>query len=386
MTTLSRRSFARATAFGVVAAATLPSQLTARTATTSPVVRLDSNENPWGPSPAALLAIREALSASHRYPDEHEQLLTTDLARHLGVGADQILLGSGSGEILKLAALAFTGPKRSIVVATPTFEAIAGHARMSAAEVIEVPLTETYSHDLDRMRAPKAGLIYICNPNNPTASLTPRDQIRAFLTSVPRDTAVILDEAYHHYVDSDRYESAVSLTRSLPNVVVLRTFSKIYGMAGLRCGYAVAAAPTIRALRQHQPWNTPNLAALAAARASLADAVHVNTSRKRNSDTRRDVVRRLAAMGFSTIPSETNFIMVEVGRDVSPVIRALRDRQVNVGRLFPALPKHLRVTIGTPAEMNAFVAALQDAMSKPVTISATRPLEAPRWNEGRHHA
>lgn len=359
---LSRRAFGRLTALSVAATA-LDAQLFA--APRAPeLARLDSNENPYGPSMAAMRAVQEALSLSNRYPDEHEELLIDELARLHAVADNQILLGNGSSELLKIAALAFTGPDRSLVAAHPTFEALARHATVSNAPVVEVPLTPDYRHDLAKMQETKeAGLIYLCNPNNPTASITPKEEVRAFLSSVGIHSIVLVDEAYHHYVESSRYETLAPLVRQHPNLVVLRTFSKIYGMAGLRCGYAVGQSDTIGRMRQHTPWNNVNIAALAAARASIADTAHVERNRRRNTATREELVERLDKLGLSTIPSHANFVMVDIGTDVRPVIAGLRDREVRVGRLFPALPTHLRVTIGKPQEMERFVDGLRRALA-----------------------
>jgi len=360
---LTRRAFTRLSGIGIAAASLDMRAFAAPRAAAEPI-RLDSNENPYGPSLAAMRAIQEALSLSNRYPDEHEELLTADLARLHSVSDQQVLLGNGSSELLKMAALAFTGPDRPLVAARPTFEALGMHARVSNAEVVEVPLTADYRHDLAAMMQTKnAGLVYICNPNNPTASITPKEEIRSFLASVSPQTMVLVDEAYHHYVDSSRYESVAPLVRQHPNLLVLRTFSKIYGMAGLRCGYGVAQRETIGRVRQHTPWNNVNIAALAAARASIADSTHVERNRRRNSEAREQLVRALGKLGLSTIPSQANFIMVDIGTDVRPVIAALRERRLRIGRLFPALPSHLRVTIGRPQELEQFVAGLRRVMS-----------------------
>src|SRR5436309_2846840 len=199
--TLTRRGFTQMLGAGAALAALRPPfALGARRAPTtrlaravSPAVRLSSNENPYGPSPAALRAMTEAFGLAWRYPDEHQDALVAELAKTHGVGANQILLGDGSGEILKLSAAAFTGPGRGLVVADPTFEAVAHHARTARAEVTAVRLTPDYRHDLPKMlsAAAGAGLVYVCNPNNPTASITPKGEVRAFLSKAPRETAVL---------------------------------------------------------------------------------------------------------------------------------------------------------------------------------------------------
>src|SRR6266513_1274562 len=247
---VSRRKFAQLLGAGAAAALVRPpvsfakpTQPDATSSTTSgSVVRLSANENPYGPSPNALKAITNSFGLSCRYPDEHNNMLIDKLAKLNGVNHDEILLGDGSGEILKLCAETFTGPQNGkLVAADPTFEAILNNAKANGAEVVKVPLNSTFAHDLPKMHAAtKSGLIYICNPNNPTASITPKDELRDFIAKTPRETMILVDEAYFHYADSPDYESVIPLVKERPNLVVSRTFSKIYGMAGLRCGYCVA--------------------------------------------------------------------------------------------------------------------------------------------------
>jgi len=352
------------------------------------VVRLSSNENPYGPSPFAVSAMTEAFSIAWRYPDEHAETLIDMLAKLHAVKTQQILLGDGSGEILKICASAFTGPmtndnkpvelsrptrgpaltfipgRGKMIVADPTFEAILNHARISRAEVVKVPLDSAFGHDLPKMLASAVeGLIYICNPNNPTASITPKDELRSFLATCPPQTMVLVDEAYYHYADSSNYESVIPLVKQYPNLIVARTFSKIYGMAGLRCGYCVAQADAIRRLRPHQTWDSVNIMALVGAIASLKDRRQVTNGRRLNTETKAYVSERLAKRGYKHIPSQANFVMIDMKRPVQPLIAALRERRVQVGRLFPSLPNHMRVTIGKAGEMEAFLTNLSAVLS-----------------------
>ena len=328
-------------------------------------VRLSSNENPYGPSPAAFDAMREAFGLAWRYPDEHAEALAQDLARLHGVDPEQVLLGAGSSEILNLAAVAFTGPGRPAVAAEPTFESVPRHAQRHGAETVAVPLTADFRHDLPRMLGAAAdpGLIYVCNPNNPTATITPKQDVRALLGKVPERTMVLVDEAYFHFVEQADYESVVPLVAAHPNLVVTRTFSKIYGMAGLRCGYAVAQRAVIARLREHAAYDSVNVLALAAARASLHDAEQVERSRRLNREVRAALCAELDRLGFGYLPSAANFMMIDLRQPVAPVIQALRQRNVEVGREFPALPRHLRVTIGTAEQIQAFVAAFGQAVA-----------------------
>ena len=282
-----------------------------------------------------------------RYPDKNSEALVEALAKLNNVPKEQILVGDGSGEILKLCADAFTGPSGKLVVADPTFESILAHAKENGAEVAKIPLTNSYSHDLGKMgAAAKGGLTYICNPNNPTASITPKKEVADFIAKTPRETMILVDEAYFHYADSSDYESVIPMVKDHPNLLVARTFSKVYGMAGLRCGYCVAQPDAIAKLRPHQQWDSVNCMALAAAEASLKDADQVETGKRLNSEVKNFVSSQLESSGYKLVPSQANFIMFDLKRPVTPVIKALADKNVHVGRLFPAMPTHLRLTIG----------------------------------------
>ena len=325
------------------------------------IVRLSSNENPYGPSPQGLKAMTNVFHLACRYPDESAAALTEKLAKLNNVSPDQILLGDGSGEVLKLCAETFTGVQRGkLVVADPTFEAILHHATVNGAEVVKVPLTNSFAHDLAKMtEVSNAGLVYICNPNNPTASITPKNELHDFISKTPSPTMILVDEAYFHYADSPDYETMIPLITDHPNLIVARTFSKVYGMAGLRCGYGVGQAETITQLRAHQSWDSVNIMAVAAASASLDDVNQVANGRRLNQETRTFVTTQLEAMGYNSIVSHANFIMFDVKRPVVPLIKALKDKNVEVGRLFPALPNHMRLTIGKKNEMEAFLSAFR---------------------------
>jgi histidinol-phosphate aminotransferase len=365
--TLSRRSFSKLVGAGAAYAALRPanpSNAFARPAVSN-IVRLSSNENPYGPSPAALKAMTDGFGLAWRYPDEYADVLAEELARMNGVSVEQVLLGDGSGEILKLCAAAFTGRDKKIVIANPTFEAIARHAGVANAEIVKVDLAPDYSHDLKKMLASAngAGLIYICNPNNPTASITHKNEISEFLAKLSPATMVLVDEAYHHYVESADYESVIPLVKQYPNLIVARTFSKIYGMAGLRCGYCITQRANIARLRTHQIFDSVNIMALVAALASVKDAEQVTRGRRLNSEVKKSVYAELDTHGYRYIPSQANFMMIDLRREVRPIISALRTRGVEVGRLFPALPNFMRVTIGTAPEMKTFLGAFREVMA-----------------------
>jgi histidinol-phosphate aminotransferase len=365
---LSRRKFAQLLATGAAAAVVRPSlsfakptQSAAMPLAEGGIVRLSANENPYGPSPKAFQAITDSFGLACRYPDEHNNVLIDKLAKLNGVNHDQILLGDGSGEILKLCAETFTGPQNGkLVAADPTFEAILNNASSNGAEVVKVPLTSSFQHDLPKMLdSAKAGLIYVCNPNNPTASITPKDELRDFITKTPPQTMILVDEAYFHYADSPDYDSVIALVKDHPNLIVSRTFSKIYGMAGLRCGYCVAQKETIDRLRRNQMWDSVNCMALAAATVSLDDLDHVPNGQRLNREAKTFVTSELDKMGYEQIPSQANFIMFDCKRPVVPLIQAMKERKIHVGRLFPTLPNHMRLTIGKKAEMESFVSAFK---------------------------
>jgi histidinol-phosphate aminotransferase len=362
---LSRRRFAGALG-KALGAAVVPRSVSAAATpppTAAPaVIDLSSNENPYGPSPAALEAMTRSQALAGRYPDAAEEAATAAIARLHGVSPDRIVLGCGSSEILRLSDAAFLGAGRTVVAAKPTFEAVLHYAKVTKADPVTVPLTADFRHDLPAMARAcdaRAGLVYVCNPNNPTGTIVTGDELLAFLAQVPPTTAVLVDEAYHHLVEAPAYRSAVEMLERFPNVVVARTFSKIYGMAGMRLGYAVASKASAEALRAQASWSNANVAALAAAEACLADEGLVALQRDRLNGTRRWLASELARDGRRIIPSEANFLMIETGADVKPVIAAFEARGIRVGRRFAAMPTWLRVTIGTREQTQAFLTALR---------------------------
>jgi histidinol-phosphate aminotransferase len=368
--TISRRKFAQLLGIGAAAAVVRPPLSFAKPtqSVTTPlteagsIVRLSANENPYGPCSKALQAITDSFGLACRYPDEHNNVLIDKLATLNNVDRNQILLGDGSGEILKLCAETFTGPQNGkLVAADPTFEAILNNASANGAEVVKVPLTSTFAHDLPKMlSASKGGLIYVCNPNNPTASITPKDEVRDFIKSTSPGTMILVDEAYFHFADSPEYESVIPLVKEHPNLIVSRTFSKIYGMAGLRCGYCVAQKETIERMRHQQMWDSVNCMALAAATASLDDPDHVPNGQRLNKEAKQFTTSELGKIGYKIIPSQANFIMFDCKKPVVPLIKAMKERNVHVGRLFPALPNHMRLTIGKKSEMETFLTAFRE--------------------------
>src|SRR2546423_8898254 len=368
---ISRRKFAHLLGVGAAAAIVRPQITIATESSTVPapakpgVVRLSANENPYGPSAKAHEAMKNAHGVSNRYPDEANDVLIDKIAKINNVNREQIVLGDGSGEILKICAETFTGPTEGkLIAADPTFEAILEYSKAGGADVVKVPLTSDFHHDLEKMgAAAQKGLIYICNPNNPTASITPKNDLRDFIAKTSPETMILVDEAYFHYADSPDYESVISLVKDHPNLLVARTFSKVYGMAGLRCGYCVGQPETIKRMHGFQMFDSVNVMALAAASASLDDVDQVSNGKKMNDDARKFTLTELEKMGLKSIPSQANFIMFDCKKPVVPIIKAMKDNNVAVGRLFPAYPNHMRLTIGKQSEMESFVSAFKQVMA-----------------------
>jgi histidinol-phosphate aminotransferase len=328
-------------------------------------IQLNSNENPYGPSAAAREAAARSLDVAGRYPDAREDELRGAVAKVHGVAPEQIQLGCGSSDILRMAVAAFLGPDRKVIAAEPTFEAVLAYNRVTGARAVKVPLDNAFRHDLQRMAAAcdaATGLVYICNPNNPTGTIVTGDELAAFLARVPASVTVLLDEAYHHFVEDPGYRSGQDLLAAHPNLIVVRTFSKIYGMAGMRLGYAVAAKEKVEALGRFASFSNTNAAVLAAALASLAEPDLVPRMKRRLNDTRKWLTGQLTADGRRFIQSEANFVMIDTGRDVAPLIASFAAGKILVGRRFPSMPTWLRVSVGTPAEMAAFVAALRGVL------------------------
>lgn len=330
------------------------------------LILLNSNENPYGPAPVALEAMVAAHELACRYPDYPAYRLHEALAELHGVSVDMVEVTCGSTEVLKVAAQAFVGPGRRLVMAEPTFEAIAHYAETAGGEVVKVRLTADYRHDLEAMAAAareKPGLVYICNPNNPTGTIVSHQAVGRMLERLPAETVVLVDEAYHHYVESRDYATALDFVQTArPGVVVSRTFSKVYGMAGLRLGYAVARKELIEKMRRHQVVESWNVMACVAALASLEDSELVPRGRARNKQARDYLLAAMKQRGHAVLPSETNFVMIDLGRDVAPLMPTFREHGVAVGRRFAGLPKHLRVSIGKPEEMEKFVRAFDEVL------------------------
>jgi histidinol-phosphate aminotransferase len=362
---LSRRTFLGSLGLGATATAVAFTGLErialaepSRAATAGGPILLNANENAYGMFPSVEKATLEGLRLANRYPFKIYRDVEERVAAYNKVSAKQVLLGNGSTEVLAMAVRAFTDPSRKLLTAVPTFESALLYARDRGARVVEVPLTASYALDLDAMLTQAGndtGLVYICNPNNPTASLTARRDIETFLRKLPTSTYVLIDEAYHHFAtDSPDYQSFIDKPVDDPRVIVARTFSKIYGMAGLRLGYSVATPETTKLLQPWQLEDNGNMIVLHAALAALADDDAMRAAVARNAADRKEFLRQAAVRKLHVIPSYANFAMVETGRPVRQVIQHFRGDNIAVGRPFPRMENFLRVSFSKPDDMASF--------------------------------
>jgi histidinol-phosphate aminotransferase len=321
-------------------------------------ILLNSNENAYGPLPKTTAIMQQALTWANRYPDFDYEALTATIADVHKVRANQVLAGCGSTEILRVAASAFLAPGKKLIVASPTFEAIAAYADSTGARIVSVPLTSSYAHDLDAMLAQASSapsLTYVCNPNNPTASLTPRKDLDSFIGKLPANAYVLIDEAYHHFATSSPdYVSFLDRPSANPRVIVARTFSKIYGMAGMRLGYSISSADTAQQMRRFQLQDNVNMVAAQAGVESLQDTEEMQSAVQRNAGDRQEFFAQAGRRGLKPIPSYANFLMMDVGRPMIEVNRHFSDNGILIGRRFPPMNDFIRVSLGRPEEMQQF--------------------------------
>lgn len=364
----SRRNFLRSMGVGAAVGATAPRSLgeapaayaseIGRALHSDGFIHLDNNENPYGPSAKVAEAIRSATGMVNRYPLRKYEELTEQIAHFHRVKPENVLFACGSTEILRVAACAFAGSGRQLIQAVPTFGAVEEYARAVGSEVVSVPLDPTYAHDLSAMLArtnTSTGLVYICNPNNPTSSLTPRKAIENFLERLPAGTRVLIDEAYHPYVvPTGTYASFIDSPLNDDRVIVTRTFSNVYGLAGLRLGYAVAAPPAIEAMRKFLTANSLNAIAAEVVGVALNDVEGVDESVKRNRDQRQEFLNSSNIRSLKPIDPHANFIMVDVQHPVEEVIEHFRRHNILIGSRVPSLETYMRVSFGTAAEMITF--------------------------------
>ncbi|BDX19500.1 histidinol-phosphate transaminase [Halopseudomonas aestusnigri] len=331
------------------------------------IVKLASNENPLGPSPAVREAIAAALPELTRYPDGNGFALKQALAAKSGVNTAGITLGNGSNDILELVARAFVGPEHEVVFSDHAFAVYPIVTQAVGARAVSVPAKD-WGHDLDAMAAaitPSTRVVFIANPNNPTGTWIERDALEAFLDRVPENVIVVLDEAYTEYVETDDVPNGVDYLGRYSNLLVSRTFSKAYGLAALRVGYGLSHPAIADALnRVRQPFNVNSLA-LAAALAALEDEAYLIESRRINRIGMQQLEEGCAALGLSWIPSRGNFLAIDLGREAAPVFQGLLREGVIVRPVANyGMPNYLRVTIGLPAENQRFLDALKQVLAR----------------------
>jgi len=361
----SRRGFLRALGTGMAMSA-VPAMPTlsnaipfepARSRRPGSPILLNSNENAYGPSRPVRETLQRALANSSRYPVSNDALVAR-LAELHHVSPESLLVGCGSTEMLRVLAAGLLGPGKMVITASPTFEAISEYANQLGGQTVAVPLDHQYSHDLDAMLAKVNGttaLVYICNPNNPTGSITPRKSIDSFVAKLPPEVVVVVDEAYHHFaLRSSMYVSFLDQTLDDKRVVVLRTFSKAFGLAGLRVGYAVASPDLTARFRPYVTDTGISELGLQAALAALDDEAGLRLAVKRNADDRQEFFNQSMARMLKPIDSKTNFVMMDTRHPAAEAIEHFRANNVMVGRLFPAMNTCIRVSLGTPTEMIEF--------------------------------
>ena len=321
-------------------------------------IRLNSNENAYGPSTKVADVIKLSVGSANRYPRIEYNSLAERVADFHNVKPEHVLLGSGSTEILRMAAFAFLGGGKQLIQASPTFAAIEYYAGAATSEVISVRLTSAFAHDLDSMLARATAattLVYICNPNNPTASLTPRKDLETFIGKLPASAFVIIDEAYHEYVgQSGMYASFIDQSLGDDRVIVTRSFSKVYGLAGLRLGYAVASPKVVQRMRKFATEDGINSVVIQAAAAALDDTEGVSDAVQRNRNDRQEFFNQAMARALKPIGSHANFVMLNTFHPAEGVIQDFRKNNILIGRHFSPMDTYIRVSLGRPDEMLAF--------------------------------
>ena len=319
------------------------------------------NENPYGPSPAARAVLNGTIAHACRYPDDDIRQLLDALARSEGISADHIVLGTGSGELLCALASLHGRDGGEIIAAEPTYAELTDYAQRCGGVVTFIPVDKDLRHDLAAMRAAvseRTRAIYLCNPNNPTGTAVGTDAIRSFVESLPESVTTIIDEAYIDFVDSHDVRTAVDLVRAKNRVIVLRTFSKIHGMAGVRCGYAITR-PDMAAELASERMSSANIFAMRAARASLDDKTFLADTRRRILASRVKITAELTRMRFPYAHSQTNFVFFDTGAPLAQFTAFMHSRNILVGRRFAPFENWCRITIGTEPEVEAFLQGLR---------------------------
>ncbi len=326
-------------------------------------VRLNFNENPFGPSKKMREAMTKAFNNGCRYPNTAE--LVKMIAEKEGVSTDHIVIGGGSTEGLKITGITYASNGGEIIAAQPTFLAMMSYAKQWGGTVNWVPLDESFTHDVNEMErriSAKTKLIFLCNPNNPTSTILPKDTLVDFCTSASKKTIVFSDEAYYDFIEEKDYPSMVTLVKKGENVIVSRTFSKVYGLAGLRVGYLVAKPEIANKLRDNIAADT-NVLAIDAAMAGLRDKEFYDFSLAKVKECKKMMYATMDELGMEYIKSHTNFIFVKTGRDITTFQKQMLDQNISVGRPFPPYNEWCRISMGTIDEVKLFNTALKKVMA-----------------------
>jgi histidinol-phosphate aminotransferase len=330
------------------------------------LAKLANNENPYGPPESVMKAMTQAFKYANRYgyPDGG---IVTELAKFHRVEPENIMLGAGSGEILDVTCDALLQDGRKVVGAEPSYDILYQHATGLKSDHFKIPLTRDYRQDIPatihavKTNYREVGFVYLCNPNNPTGRIVTKQEVAQLLDAIPEDVVVLIDEAYHHFVDDPAYATSVPYVLEGRQVMVTRTFSKIAALAGMRLGYAIAPRELLARLR---PWGTGSINAIVkwGGVAALKDTASQARVKQVTLELRGKTTAELEALGYPVIPSDANFFMVHLRRPVQPVVDEFRKKGVLVGRPFTAMPEHLRVSVGTPEEMGRFMVAFKEIL------------------------
>lgn len=327
----------------------------------SPVINLHLNENPFGCFPSVTAAMKESINSASKYVvDAGRNGLDIQIAAYHSVKREQVLMSTGLASLFCTAAEAFLGPNTTLIMPIPTFEFLKIFAQARGTNVIDVPLTKDFSHDLDAMANlvkanPNTRLVYICNPNNPTGSITPRSKIEEFIKKLPPDTYVLIDEAYHHYaVGAKDYESFIDKPLvGDDRVIVGRSFSKVYGLAGMRLGYAISTEKTMAKLSKLSPIAPHNIAVVCGGSTALKDEAALVDMVQKTNTVRNEFYEQATKRNLNYIPSYANFVMLGTGgRKVQDIIKHFKDHNINIGREF--MKDYVRISLGLPDQMKRF--------------------------------
>jgi histidinol-phosphate aminotransferase len=338
------------------------------------LAKLHYNENPYGPPESVMKAMTKAYKYANRYgyPDGG---IVDEIAKHHGVKPENIMLGAGSGEILDVVGSTFANNGKKVVGVEPSYSQVYSHVTSVKGAAITIPLTADYRQDMSALikitkkHYREVGFVYLCNPNNPTGRIVTKQEIKQLLDGLPEDMPVLIDEAYHHFVENGDYATSVPYVLEGRPVIVTRTFSKIAALAGMRLGYAIAQREIIQQMR---PFSTGTISAIVkwGGVAALKDTESQAQVKRVTLDLRNKTTKELSSMGYAVIPSDANFFMVHLRRPVVPVIEEFSKKGVLVGRPFPPMMEHLRVSVGTPDEMSKFMVAFKDIMANPVKTAS----------------